>query len=60
MYESVLECEGGVENIRPRIIREVIIAHRIRISDILSWDRKYYLKILSYPGRQVTSCDIAF
>ena len=36
------------------------LAHWIKISVILSWDREFYLPMLSYPGRQVTaSCEIA-
>ena len=40
----------------------LILAHRIRISEIIPWNRKSYLpnNLLSYPGHQVTpSCEIA-
>ena len=33
----------------------LFLAHQIRISKILPWDRKSYLTVLSYPGRQITS-----
>ena len=37
-----------------------ILAQRIRISEILPWDKNLILPMLSYPGRQVTSsCGIA-
>ena len=31
------------------------LAHWIRISEILSWDREFYLPMLSYPGPQLTA-----
>ena len=37
------------------IARWIFLAHMIRIPEILPWDRKSYLPMLSYPGRQVTS-----
>ena len=41
-------------------VRSTILAHRIRISEILAWDRNLILPMLSYPGRQATSsCEIA-
>ena len=33
--------------------KNLFLAHRIKISDILSWDRKSYLPMLSYPGCHV-------
>ena len=37
-----------------------ILAQRIRISEILPWDRKSYLTHAIFPGRQATSsCEIA-
>ena len=36
--------------------REVdILAHRIRISEVLPWDKNLILPMLSYPGRPVTT-----
>ena len=43
------------------VLFRAILAHGIRISEILSWDRKSYLTHAILLGRQVTSsCEIAF
>ena len=38
-----------------KVNKEYILAHGIRISEIVPWDRKYYLTRLSNPGCHVNT-----
>ena len=64
------ECEGEIEKIRSEDHRlasrglssddkgRIFLAHRIRISDILSWDRKSYLTHAILPRLSRYGCTL--
>ena len=59
-YFRILTVRMKMSKYVERVGRALYSCTRIRISDSLPWDRKYYLTHAILPGRQVTSsCEIA-
>ena len=47
-----------LKSVSDNCIRESILARRIRISDILSWDRKSYLTLVILPRLSLEGCTL--
>ena len=48
----------GLNPALPHTFVEIILAHQIRISDILSWDRKSYLTHVILPRLSREGCTL--